>query len=369
MFLHAYLQNINSDWIQLSKQRLISNIKINLFILDWHSVASLSYALAVQYINEIADKTVQFLLKMTRRYPKFLPEHIDLISFSLSAHLAGRIGKFFKGINKIIALDPAGLSFEGKSKAVTLDESDASFVQVVHTDSNMFKFGSNKIWGTVDIFVNGGHNQVGCKNRRSMSYVSCSHTRATKLYTSSIALYEEATALGQLYDPRNFHYDGDICIFRAYRCTSLKLFDEGKCIECEEKEDCVMLGEQWKIEKVRKKRFINFLDLAQIGLNTFTSTIISLDFTVFQENSPKEVWTNFLYGSISGERKLSKLYTTERQLTDYIPAIRFNSKRAQVIEIQIQFLNVFDGLKQRRKHWKLPKGEIETNKVLKLVEN
>lgn len=62
---------------------------------------------------------------------------------TLGAHIAGRAAKQLKSPGKIaniIALDPAsvGISFFDRSKRIA--DSDADYVQVIHTDGDKFGF-------------------------------------------------------------------------------------------------------------------------------------------------------------------------------------------------------------------------------------
>lgn len=104
----------------------------------------------------------------------------------------------------LLGLDPVEANFEGTPEEVRLDPSDASFVDVIHTDAaplipflgeppavpvsssglecwcfnpesvvqakphlvvvtNILGFGTNQMMGHMDFFPNGGQNMPGCK--------------------------------------------------------------------------------------------------------------------------------------------------------------------------------------------------------------
>ena len=69
----------------------------------------------------------------------------------------------------LTGLDPAGLYFTTVGSDFRLDESDASYVDVIHTDAGVL--GTNRRDGDVDFYPNGGSRQPGClfkcKLRRS----------------------------------------------------------------------------------------------------------------------------------------------------------------------------------------------------------
>ena len=71
----------------------------------------------------------------------------------------------------LTGLDPAGLYFTTVSSDFRLDESDTSYVDVIHTDAGVF--GTNRRDGDVDFYPNGGSRQPGCsfkcKLKRSKS--------------------------------------------------------------------------------------------------------------------------------------------------------------------------------------------------------
>ncbi|RUS76395.1 hypothetical protein EGW08_015846 [Elysia chlorotica] len=95
-------------------------------------------------------------------------------------------------------LDPAGPSFERYSTNVRLDKTDASFVDVIHTDAeglSDFGFGIRISIGHVDFWVNGGTHQPGCPPETislqdvetSIDVINCSHGRSLDLFTYSIS--------------------------------------------------------------------------------------------------------------------------------------------------------------------------------------
>lgn len=60
----------------------------------------------------------------------------------------------------IVGLDPAGPLFASTPPAVRLDPSDATFVDVIHTDAK--RWGIEQSCGHIDFYPNGGVDQVGC---------------------------------------------------------------------------------------------------------------------------------------------------------------------------------------------------------------
>jgi len=67
-----------------------------------------------------------------------------------------------------IALDPAFPLFEGYQKDVRLDRSDAGQVFVFHSNVGPFGCGMKHPVGTVDVYLNNGQDQPGCKPMKSL---------------------------------------------------------------------------------------------------------------------------------------------------------------------------------------------------------
>lgn len=74
-------------------------------------------------------------------------QDLVIVGHSLGAHIAGRAAKQMKSPGKIgviIGLDPASVGFNFFERDLRLTETDADYVQVIHTDGDKFGF-SNPI--------------------------------------------------------------------------------------------------------------------------------------------------------------------------------------------------------------------------------
>lgn len=62
----------------------------------------------------------------------------------ISAHIAGAAGKRVRNgrVNTIIGLDPAGPLFDANNPVNRLDQNDAQYVEVIHTDTQSFGIGA-----------------------------------------------------------------------------------------------------------------------------------------------------------------------------------------------------------------------------------
>ena len=66
-------------------------------------------------------------------------------------------------------LDPAGLYFITDGTSFRLDESDAQYVDVIHTDAGVL--GTTLASGHTDFWPNGGRSQPGC-------FFNCKHLQS-----------------------------------------------------------------------------------------------------------------------------------------------------------------------------------------------
>ncbi|XP_050072700.1 pancreatic triacylglycerol lipase-like [Anopheles maculipalpis] len=158
----------------------------NLLVVDWSKVAYLSYPTARRLVLPISNIIGNSLAKFIQRVGI---EHsqVHVIGHSLGAHIAGNVGRYFKGeLSRVTALDPAGPLFEFESNdAVGPDV--AQFVDVIHTDG--LTLGEDIVRGHVDFFPNGGiAPQPGCEVLDIVTLHGCSHFRAPAFFAESIQL-------------------------------------------------------------------------------------------------------------------------------------------------------------------------------------
>ncbi|XP_066988243.1 pancreatic lipase-related protein 3-like [Macrobrachium rosenbergii] len=137
---------------------------------------------------------------------------------SLGAHLVAIMGSNVQNgpVGRITGLDPAGPGFEDAPNEFRLDKSDATFVDVIHSNAcplSELCLGLNGSYGHVDFFPNGGKRQPGCT---ILGYLidmlgSCSHERSRKYWIESI---------------------NGPTPFKAVPCPDLDSYKAGECVDC-----------------------------------------------------------------------------------------------------------------------------------------
>ncbi|NWY03839.1 LIPR3 protein, partial [Nothoprocta ornata] len=140
----------------------------NCIAVDWKEGAKGTYASAVNNLRVIGAEIAYFIKTLQQIY-RYSPSQIHLIGHSLGAHTAGEAGRRTQGIGRITGLDPAGPFFEGTPPEVRLDPTDASFVDVIHSNAPQFPatgkwFGMANTTGHLDFYPNGGNAMPGCND-------------------------------------------------------------------------------------------------------------------------------------------------------------------------------------------------------------
>lgn len=178
--IHGWLDGNNADFNNAVKEAVFSSQDINIIVADWSKVAKGEYLVVKSQISKVSEYIGDFVTNFTKTlgYPV---SNIKLVGHSLGAHIAGFIGKHFKGsINQIVGLDPAG-PFMDTNVAHRLDKTDAKFVQVIHTSCG--KLGMRSQIGHADYYPNGGEDQPGCV----LDVVGrCAHLRSFLFYAESL---------------------------------------------------------------------------------------------------------------------------------------------------------------------------------------
>lgn len=154
----------------------------NLFYVDWSVLGpGPCYPSAVHNVRHVGTCVGQ----LVERILDMGTENIHLIGFSLGAQMTNYIAQAVAPfrIPRISGLDPAMPLFVTSTKEDKLDESDAEFVDVIHT--NALVQGKMERCGHADFYLNGGIIQPGCTGF-GLNPFACSHHRAPDYFAESI---------------------------------------------------------------------------------------------------------------------------------------------------------------------------------------
>ncbi|XP_014608407.1 PREDICTED: phospholipase A1-like [Polistes canadensis] len=189
--IHGFISSMSQDNFIEMAQALKEKDNCIVIGIDWKKGACNGLSSFVNLVGypqavkntRLVGKYLSEVTKMLVDMKKVQMSNIRLIGHSLGAQSAGFAGKEVQKLNlgkyrEIIGLDPAGPSFRNNKCPDRLCETDAEYVQVLHT-SNMY--GTYKEIGTVDFYVNYGEGQPIC-----LKEPICSHNKAVVYFTQCI---------------------------------------------------------------------------------------------------------------------------------------------------------------------------------------
>ncbi|TMW42475.1 hypothetical protein DOY81_012446 [Sarcophaga bullata] len=190
--------------------------------------------------TRLVGKQLAMLIRNLQEHKGLNLSRTHIIGFSLGAHVSGFAGAELPGLARITGLDPAGPLFEAQHPKVRLDNTDAEFVDVIHSNGENLILGGLGSWqpmGDVDYYPNGGRVQTGCSNlfvgavtdfiwsaqtaEEEEGRSLCNHRRAYKFFIDSVA-------------PR--------CLFPAFPCANYDDFLKGKCFPCAQDDEDLAEG-------------------------------------------------------------------------------------------------------------------------------
>ncbi|XP_076162425.1 uncharacterized protein LOC143144182 isoform X2 [Ptiloglossa arizonensis] len=198
VIVHGFGSSCDHVWVYEMRSALMTVHECNIVCVDWGPGSAVP-----NYVRAAANTRLvgRQLAKLVRSLNVPL-EKVHLIGFSLGAHVAGFAGAELANVSRITGLDPAGPLFESQDPRARLDETDANFVDVIHSNGEQLLLGGLGSWqpmGDVDFYPNGGRMQTGCSNL-FLGAVSdiiwssavegrslCNHRRAYKLFTDSVS--------------------------------------------------------------------------------------------------------------------------------------------------------------------------------------
>ncbi|KXJ82532.1 hypothetical protein RP20_CCG013299 [Aedes albopictus] len=157
--------------------------KYNILAADWENISSKPYSTARELTRALGYR-IGSILSAFMTGQNITAEQVHVVGHSLGAHIAGNVGKYFRGkLSRITALDPAGPLFLPLSTDA-IDQSDAHFVDAIHTDTVL---GEAVHRAHLDFYPNrGSTSQPGCELLDLVTLHACSHYQAPAFYAESI---------------------------------------------------------------------------------------------------------------------------------------------------------------------------------------
>ncbi|KAI5718088.1 hypothetical protein M8J77_016063 [Diaphorina citri] len=170
------------------KRGYLNRTDANLILVDWTDLAqNPNYRHVSGNISRVA---IDISESINRLYRIDFIGRLHLIGYSLGAQICGLMAPHLtRAIDRITALDPAGVRFGHLPPHEKLTADDARFVMVVHSSGDILSF-SQPI-GDADFYPNGGNApQPKCSSVPDIfAAVICSHKMAPAYFADS--LYRE----------------------------------------------------------------------------------------------------------------------------------------------------------------------------------
>jgi len=170
------------DWGKLSGQVDSSNVLVE-------DITELPAYVVARKNVEIVGQRISDFLRFLLKDGVFLSNanQIRLEGQSLGAQASGMAGLYFSQatgtkVARITGTEPAGPLFDGCPINKRLDPTDATFVDVYHTNAGGFGYLGNV--GTIDYYINGGTFQKACSS--NVTDLFCSHNLAPRYFALSI---------------------------------------------------------------------------------------------------------------------------------------------------------------------------------------
>uniref|UniRef100_A0A2D0PCL7 U49-Eretoxin-Ek1d_1 n=1 Tax=Eresus cinnaberinus TaxID=175337 RepID=A0A2D0PCL7_ERECI len=260
--IHDFLDG-NAVWSEVLRTAILDKQKSNVFIVDWSNGAGPPYEQAVANIRVVGAEVGRFIQNL-KNSTKLNPLNtVHIIGHGLGAHAAGYAGKWIQTqakslVSRITGLDPSGPFFKGVDPTVRLDKSDASFVDVIHTNkpSNLITgFGIEEAIGDVDYYPNGGEYQPGCEKElmvknvnedEFLSYTNVDVILQEYMHKGMVVKAAMPTVLQHVCSHRRAYelfiasFDED-CKFEARHCKDIDDYWMQECDSCRI-EGCLRMG-------------------------------------------------------------------------------------------------------------------------------
>ncbi|XP_030839198.1 pancreatic lipase-related protein 2 [Strongylocentrotus purpuratus] len=169
------------------RDALLLREDVNVIMVDWSLGARRQYPTS-RANSRVVGRQVARLIEALNVHGGALYIDVHIIGHSLGAHIGGYAGSStHEMIGRISGLDPAGPGFGGKRvrNFCRLDKSDATFVDVIHTDGELIAMGGLGLMdelGHQDFYPNGGTDMPNC-----YFSIICDHMKAIAYYTESIS--------------------------------------------------------------------------------------------------------------------------------------------------------------------------------------
>lgn len=163
---------------------------VNVIIPDYGFYVNSDYPSSRCNLPYIGKNIARFICQLNNKL-KINASDIHIVGQGLGGQLAGLVGLYVQDIcgkiGRITALDPAGPLYQNIHKDDRLDETDATFVDVIYTNQGRLGYDGNL--GHVHFYPNNGRTQPNCDyilndlELENIAKVALEYSKLKKSYT------------------------------------------------------------------------------------------------------------------------------------------------------------------------------------------
>ena len=155
----------SKSWLNDARDAFRSNTNDNFVGVDWSGGSQILDYVQAAANTQSAGRAIAHMFNELKTKEGFRASQFQCAGHSLGGHVCSYAAKYTKSefgftIDRVTGLDAAGPLFEKTTSAVRIDKSDASFVDLIHTNGGNEDagfLGINAAVGHADFFPNGGH--------------------------------------------------------------------------------------------------------------------------------------------------------------------------------------------------------------------
>ncbi|GBO00924.1 Inactive pancreatic lipase-related protein 1 [Araneus ventricosus] len=134
ILIHGYTVKLLPIDVRFTmKDELLKEGSYNVIIVNWTDSNQFPYYQAFANGRVVGAQTAK-LINLLMENKGITPDSVHLIGHSLGGQVSGWAGERVPGLGRITGLDPAGPFFQNAPKEVRLDNTDAEFVDVIHSN-------------------------------------------------------------------------------------------------------------------------------------------------------------------------------------------------------------------------------------------
>ncbi|XP_075984967.1 pancreatic lipase-related protein 2-like [Anticarsia gemmatalis] len=189
VYAHGYVEKVTDESVATVVSAYLRVGGYNLLVVDWSNIAFGNYIVVAKRLPATGEAVGIALSKLLKRGLSLKGLH--LVGHSMGAHLVSYAARYLMArgytVPRMTGLDPAYPGFYPPIVAPHMSPSDATFVDVIHTDGGYF--GTPASTGHADFWPNGGTaKQPGCVSATIplTNEDFCSHFRSWLLWSESV---------------------------------------------------------------------------------------------------------------------------------------------------------------------------------------